>query len=302
MKKQLLIPMLCAGALALCCCGAKPAESSEESLPAETAETTVTTTLPREYAENEMTTAAATAPPEDDTPKTKYVVDTGLSLSITADSIRPYQCAAELTNHKDVQQKYTFDYRILYADSDKEYDELPEYEPDPYEERIIEPEETCTLKYDWTKRYGQLPDGDYIFEILLETIDADNDPDAPPQQRVCRAPFTIVSKGFVPNVYFSHVDSANGTLIIENTADAGRSYCLLYRVYDADHNELIRCFDSKAQLDGIGYVKAGEVMQLTFNWRDSYGYLPVGDYSLVIELLADGEKDAKSYSIPFTIT
>ena len=306
MKKRSLIPILCAGALSLCCCGAKTPESSTDESAADTAETIVTTTvttLPREYAENEVTTTATDAPVQDDAPKDAYEVVSDLTLSVVEKSVRPYKCEAELTNHKDTDQHYTFDFRILYGDSETECEELADYQPDPYEERYIHPEETRTLKYDWTKRYGQLPDGDYTFEILLDTVTDGDDEDAPKTYIVCRTPLTIVSDGFVPKLYFADgaVSASGVTLTIENTPDAGRSYCLLYRVYDADHNELLRIPDTQAQLNGIGYVNAGETMQLTFNWRDSYGYLPIGDYTLVIELLADGEKEAKSYSIPFEI-
>jgi hypothetical protein len=305
MKKRSLIPMLCGAALLLCSCGEKTPESSVSEETAETTAVTTTTTLPREYAEGETTSATTAVTEADDTPKTLYLTADDITLSVLGDTVRPYKCEAEITNHGEEKQKYTFDFRILYAGTETEYTELPEYEADPYEERYIEPEETRTLKYDWTKRYGQLPDGEYTFEVLLGKVkDEEEDEDAPEKYRVCRTEFTVVSEGYVPKVYFREgdVSASNATLTIENTPDAGRSYCLIYRVYDADHNEIIRMPDTKAQLNGIGYVKAGEIMQLEFNWRDSYGILPNGEYSLVIELLADGEKDAKSYSIPFTIS
>lgn len=299
MKIRIGIPMLCAGALLLFGCGQKQPESAE--IAETTTEPAVTTsTLPHEYAENELTTAAVTTVTEakEEEPSVKYQEAKDLTLNVKTETVRPYQCSADLTNNGEMQQKYTFDYRVLYGGTEKECDELPEYKPDAPEERTIEPAETRTLKYDWNKRYGQLPDGDYTLEILLEA--AENE-DGTETQLVCRAPFAVISEGYVPKLHFETVSAKGVTLIVENAADAGRSYCFVYRVYDSEHNEVMRVFDKKAQLNGISYVKAGETMTLQFDWSNDYGHLPKGDYTLELELIADGEKEGKSYSVPFTI-
>lgn len=315
MKRFALIFLLGFGAWGLMSCAETPVIpelSAEAELPAVTttaadAETTAVTTATT-AAETDAP-AETTAAAEDDT---EYQEAEDIELFVDITSIRAGRCTAKMINHDVVQRAYTYGYRVLDADTEQECRILSTYDPeedekDAKETRWIKPDEKRSLQYDWTDRYGDLTDGTYIIEVMLEkqTVYPEEGGEKT-VAFVARADFDVEAEGFVPNIYIAPGDvSPTGvTLTIDNSADAGRSYAFVYRLYDETaqpRKEMLKVFDKEARLSKNYYVKAGETMLLPFDWSQEYGPLLEGSYAIEIELLADGETEGKSYHVEFEI-
>lgn len=305
MKKLLLLLMLGAAAAGIMGCQEQSAESSAETETTATAATTVTQSVTTSTATTAEETAVTTTAPQ-------YLIAENLDMFVDVLSIRADRCSAKLTNLAEVQQSYTYGYRVLRADTGEQCRVLSSYDPeederDALDAHWIKPGEKRELKYDWTDRYGDLEDGTYILEIAVGTETVY--PEEGGVQYipiVARAEFEVEATGFVPHVYIAPEDiSSTGVVItIENSEDAGRSYAFVYKLYDESEEPrkvLLREFDLEARLAKNYYVKAGETMMLELNWRDNYGHLPEGIYAVEIELLADGEKEGKTYHATFEI-
>lgn len=307
MKKILLLVMLGAAAVGIMGCQEHTGESSAETEATTTAAVTTTDTQPVM-----TTTAAQTEETAVTTAAAEYLIAENLDIFVDVLSIRADKCSAKLTNLAEFQQSYTYGYRVLYADTGRQCRVLSSYAPtedeqDALEAHWIKPGEKRELKYDWTERYGELEDGTYILELAIgtETVYPE-DGGVEYIPIVVRAEFEVEAEGFVPHVYIAPEDvSPTGVVItIENSEDAGRSYAFVYKLYDESEEPrkvLLREFDLNAKLSKNYYVKAGETLMLELNWRDSFGHLPEGIYGVEIELLADGEKEGKTYHAEFEI-
>lgn len=306
MKKLLLLLLLGIGAAGIMSCQDQTGESSAE---AETTTTATTTTAPVV-----MTTAAPeTGEPAVTTTTAAYLTAEQIELVVDQQSVRATLCTAKMTNYNEVQKPYTFGYRVLAADTGEQCRILSTYDSeeddkDAADLHWIDPNEKRTLNYDWADRYGELEDGRYILEVSIgtETVYPEDGGEAVQLPVVARAEFEVESAGFVPHIYIApeNVQNTGVVLTIENSVDAGRSYAFVYRLYDETtepRKMLLRAFDADAQWTKNYYVKAGETMMLELNWRDKYGFLPDGKYVVEIELLADGEKEGKTYHASFEL-
>ncbi len=299
MKKYLFMFLLCACAWGCAGCAGNSAESEQE--PAETADTAAVTTT--------VTTTAATTVTT--TTTADYLAASGVKLEVKTDTVRPSKCTAELTNNGDAERAYTADYRIYQVDGENEKlcGELPDYEaPEKTDTRYIAAGETKEIELDWGKRYGDLQDGRYVLELMLEKVHADEeDPDSPMLRLVTRAEFEMDSEGFVPQFYIDPEDiNPEGIVLhIKNSPDAARKYGMVYRIYDESRDprvELLREIDQEARLYNDYYIEPGAEMVRVYDWSTLYGPLIEGEYILEIELLVEGETDPKTYRIPFEIT
>ena len=300
MKKYLLMFLLCACAWGCAACaGKQQADSEPVSELEETAETTaVTTTTTAE------TTTVTTTTTVD------YLAASDMKLEVKTDTVRPAKCTAELKNTGSEAQHYTLDFRIYEKDGEKERlcKELEDYEPAAAQDRWLAPDETAELNYEWSARYGDLQDGNYILEALLGSTAEDPDnPESPQRKLVARAEFEMDSAGFVPQFIIDPEDiNPQGIVLhIKNANDVPRYYAMTYHLYDESRTprvELLGEIDKEAQLHGNNYMPAGGELVLVYDWSNSYGSLIEGEYVLEIPLLAEGEKEGKIYRIPFEIT
>ena len=308
MKNILMILLLCTGAWWLMSCQEQP--DTESSVPE------VTTAVTSE-AEPAVTTEAVTTakPAETDAPAETeaYQIADNMDMFVERQSVRASRCTAKLTNHNDGQKPYTFAYRVIEEETGQECRILSNYDPeedekDAAEIHWINPGEKRALQYDWGKRYGDLADGTYILEVTLDhtTVYPEDGGAAAVVPVVVRAKFTVEASDFVPRISIAPEDvkPTGVVLTIQNAKDAGRSYAFAYRLYDEGvkpRKELLKVFDKETRLSKNNYVKAGETLQLELDWTDLYGYLLEGQYSIEIEMLADGEKEGKTYHADFEI-
>lgn len=306
MKKLLLLLLLGISAVGIMSCQEQPDESSTE---AETTTAAITTTT------QPVTTTAAseTEEPIVTTTEAAYLLAEDIEMFIDLQSVRASRCTAKMINHSEWQKPYTFGYRVLHAETGAPCRVLSTYDSeeddkDAAETHWIKAGEKRELKYDWADRYGDLEDGRYILELALstETVYPEDGGEAIQLPVVLRAEFEVESEGFVPHVFIAPEDiqPTGVVLTIENSVDAGRSYAFVYRLYDESSEPrkmLLREFDTEAKLSKNYYVKAGETMLLEINWRTKFGYLPEGQYAIEIEMLADGEKEGKTYHTTFEI-
>ena len=297
MKKILFLLLL--GICVWCCagCAGKPEETSDSET--ETAETTVTTTATTEAETTTVTT----------TTTVDYRVDTEMKLEVKTDTVRPSKCTAELTGG-ETQRSYTMNYRLYEVkdDSEKLCREQSDYEaPEQWDTQWIGPGETKELRFDWSKRFGDLQDGTYILELLLENTPADpEDPDSPQLRLVARAEFQMDSAEFVPQLIIEpddiHPDGV--VLTVKNSPDVGRSYSMVYHLYDESREprvELLREIDQTARLYNNYHMDPGGELVLVYDWSRSYGPLLEGTYVIEIDLLADNESEGKVYRAEFEI-
>ena len=299
MKQYLLLLLLIVCALGCAgCAGHAETDPEPDSAAEETAETSpVTTTAAR------PTTTVTTTTTAD------YQLAPDLKLQVKTDTVRPSKCTASLYNKGSEAQHYTLDYRIYEKDGSniKLCKELEDYEPPVTQDRWIAPEEIAELSYDWSKRYGDLQDGTYILEAFLGVVRTDTDDETSAQLRlVARTEFEMDSSGFVPQFIVAEDDiNPEGiVLTIKNSNDAARWYAMTYHLYDESRTprvQLLEEIDKEAQLHGNNYVPAGGELLLVYDWSKTYGSLVEGKYVLEIQLLADGEKEGKTYRIPFEI-
>lgn len=311
MKKGLFLIPVFAGMLMLAACQEEQSEESAE-LPAETTTTEAVTT-----------TAAATTTTETTTVTTTTTVDYQIAekarLDVDLASVRSTSCTLTLTNDGEEQLPYEAEFRIIDAATDRELAKHTAEFEYPTKPGVLAPGEETSISVDWTELYGNLPDGVYIFEQLLEMPAAedadDGDADdetavsenAEPRRRiVARAEFEIDSEGFVPRLT---IDSATVTpegvvLIVKNSLDAARDYGLVYRLYDesgSNRVQLLREIDTDAKLGKNYHMEPGESIELKYKWTDVYGSLLEGSYAIEIDLLAEGAESAESYRAAFVI-
>ncbi|MCQ2407473.1 MAG: hypothetical protein MJ065_02960 [Oscillospiraceae bacterium] len=287
MKALFCTVLLGLGILGLCSC-------AEQSEPEETAVTTTAVTTAGTKATTTVTTTVTTT-----APLPKHRIEKNMRFKVDADSVRPWGCTAELENNSDEKREYTRSYRILEAESGREFPLCDGYEEETGKAYGIQPEETAELNIKWADRYGDLPSGIYLLEVVLEDPE-DEEP------LVCQTEIKVTAEGYVPVLYIAPEDVKNTgvTLTIDNQTDVGRSYVFVYRLYDEGtepHTLLLRKFDSEAQLKANNYVAPGETLKLTFKWGDTYGDLLDGHYRVEIEMLADGDGHGKTYHADFDI-
>ncbi|MBQ8922823.1 MAG: hypothetical protein IJ060_11825 [Oscillospiraceae bacterium] len=288
MIRQWAAAILCLSALALSACAE---ESSIAPAPAETtstsAETTVTTT-------ETTVTVTQTAPPLAD-----FTVAEGLTLEAVEDSIRDDRCTLRLTNTGGSTRSYQNEYRLIDAATGQPVRVINSLDEMQTKTMQIAPGETKEIQADWSERYGRLAGGDYEYELLLSLNEGTG------ERTVCRAPFTVVESVFTPTLTIvPGTVKPNGlTLQVQNSDDAGRSYGLAYRIYEQESGRLmVRITDTQAKISKNYHVKPGEMLTLELNWKDGFGSLLAGAYTLEIELLEDGSDAARTYRADFEIS
>ena len=305
MKRVLLTALLGVGACCLAGCGQNAAESSEvQETTAAVTTTAVTTTA--------TTTAAATTVTT--TTQAQYLLAENIELNIDAGSVRATSCTFTVTNQGEDNQPYSKCWRLLDPGTEKELKLLADAEElSDKAAGVLAPEGSAEIQADWEKRYGALPDGTYLLELVLEQIAEEQNAessDAEKEQRIipkiARAELVIDSEGFVPRVSIdpATVRPEGCVLTIRNSPDIGRTYTLVYRLYDESGTkpvELLKELDLESKLAKNYYMEPGGTLQITYNWSDSYGSLLEGSYAVEIDLLPDDGTPATSYLAPFVI-
>ena len=306
MKRELLAVLMCAAACVLIGCGQNTAENSKAPETTEAAtETTEATTTTVTTTTVETTVTTTTTKPE-------YLLAENIALEVNAGSVRATGCTYTLTNSGENNQSYTKKYRLLDPETEKE---LP-LQPDAEEQSgqaagVIAPEGSVELTVQWEKRYGTLNDGVYLLEAELEQVKeepAEESSEAEPLvlPKVVRAEFEINSEGFVPRVYIdpATVTPEHCTLTIQNSPDVGRSYTMIYRMYNesgATREHLLTKIDMDSRLQNRSHLEPGEKMELNCNWHDELDSLLEGHYAIEVDLLPDDGGDASSYRAEFVI-
>ncbi len=293
MKKYLFMLLLCLGAFLLGGCKDTPESSMESETEPETTTVATTTTT--------VTTTTVTT-----TTTVDYRIAEELELEVGLWTVRTSKCTATLTNHDVQNRRYTLDYRIIDEKTGKPCKELPDYEPKDEEIRWLAPEESKDLEYDWSERYGELEDGNYILEAKLDSVLSDpEDADSDWLPLVARSEFGVNSQGFVPHLSIDPetIRPEGVVLTVQNSPDAGRTYTV-FRLYDESREprvELLKRYDYAAQRAGNNHVDAGGTLTLNYDWAEEYGSLVAGTYVLEIDMIADNEKEGKVYRIEFEV-
>ncbi len=306
MKRFLLAAMVCLGAWCLAGCAQDPAESGEIQ---ETTAAAVTTTA----AETTVTTTKATTTVTTTT-QAQYLLAEDIALKINPASVRSSGCTFTVANSGETNQPYSKCWRILDPETEKELKVLPDaQEMTVRAEGVVAPEqESPEIKAEWETRYGELADGTYLLELVLEEVaeeqggessDTEKEPRMIP--KLARAELVIDSQNFVPRV---SIDPATVTpegcvMTVRNSPDVGRSYSLVFRIYaeGTTRTLLLKGTDVEAQRADNYHMEPGESLTLKYNWRDKLGSLAEGDYSVEIDLLPDDGTPAVSYIARFTI-
>lgn len=311
MKRFLLAAMVCLGAWCLAGCAQDPADSGEIQ---ETTAAAVTTTA----AETTVTTTKATTTVTTTT-QAQYLPAEDVELKIDAASIRSVGCTFTLTNSGEENQPYSKCWRVLDPETEKELKVLPDAEEMTVRaEGVIAPgQESPAIKADWEKRYGELPDGTYLLELVLEEVaeeqdakkDDSSDAEKEPRKlpKVVRAELVIDSEGFVPRVSIdpATVKPEGCVMTVRNSPDTGRTYSLVYRLYEEKgdtRTQLFKGTDLDAKLANNYRMEPGETLTLKYNWSEKLGSLLEGNYSIEIDLLPDDGTPATSYIARFEIT
>lgn len=307
MKRFLLTALTCLGACCLAGCDQAPAESgAEQETTAAVTTTTVTTTV---------TTAAATTTVTTTT-QAQYLKADDIELKIVPASVRSSGCTYTLANSGEANQPYTKSWRVLDPETEKELNRLPDAEEMSGQAAgvIAAGQESPEIRAEWESRYGELADGTYLLEALLEqaaeeqkdeSSDAEKEPRMLP--KITRAELVIDSDGFVPRV---SIDPATVTpegcvLTVRNSPDVGRTYSMVYRIYQEDganRTQLLKGTDLDAKLADNYRMEPGETLTLKYKWSDKLGSLPDGNYAIEIDLLPDDGTPAVSYIARFEIT
>lgn len=304
MKAYMIPVFLCIGACFLMGCGESSvpddtAQTETTAAAVTTASTTVTTTT-------ESTTVTTTTKPD-------YLLAEDIVPEIDPATLRTTKCKVKLTNQGENNQPYTKNYRILDHETGQELRLISEDDKPKSSaaEGVIGPGGWTEINVDWEKRYGSLQDGLYLLEIELEQAtdpDGTENSDAEPvmRRKVVRTDLEIDSAGFEPRLSIdpATVTPQGCTLTVKNSPDTGRSYSMVYRIYDessAPRRELLRELDEEARIAGNYHMDPGGSLTLVYNWRESYGSLLDGSYVLEIDLLPEDGTPAKAYSASFVI-
>ncbi len=309
MKRFLLAALVCLGVWCLAGCAQDPAESggTQETTAAAVTTTAVTTTVTTTKATTTVTT----------TTQAQYLLADDMEMKIDPGSVRSVSCSFTVANKGEANQPYSKCWRILDPNTEKELKRLPGADETTVRaEGVIAPEgESPAIRADWEKRYGELPDGTYLLELVLEEVaeeqdakkddssDAEKEPRILP--KVVRAELVIDSEGFVPRV---HIDPATVTpegcvMTVRNSPDVGRTYSLVYRIYEegTTRTQLLKGTDLDAKLADNYHMEPGETLTLKYNWSEKLGSLLEGNYSIEIDLKPDDGSPAVSYIAPFVL-
>lgn len=293
MKLFPLILMTGLAALALCSCAE---QNSEPEPPAETT-TAVTTETTAPETTSETTTTTTTQP---------YLLAENLSFAYVAASARPTSCTATLTNHGGEDIGYGSEFHV-YDMEGKEMPYIGEGERTFTSElKTLAAGESAELQYDWSGVYGDLAEGNYILEQVINSgaeVDEETGETKQGLPTVCRLTFSIVGSEFAPSLYIdpATLQTDRCVLSVQNAPDQPRDYTLVWRLYDSNNRELLREVDFEAQRAGNYHFEPGEAHDLNFNWREVYGNLPDGDYELEIDFLGNTDKVTSTYRVPFTV-
>lgn len=304
MKGYMIPALLCIGACFLIGCG----ESSvpEDSAQTETTAAAVTTAATTVTTTTETTTVTTTTKPD-------YLLAEDIVPEIDPATLRTTKCKVKLTNQGENNQPYTKNYRILDHETEKELRLISEEDKPKSSaaEGVMGPGGWTEINADWEKRYGSLQDGLYLLEIELEQVadpDSAEDSDADPVmlRKVVRTDLEIDSAGFEPRLSIdpATVTPQGCTLTVKNSPDTGRSYSMVYRLYDESstpRKELLRELDEDARIAGNFHMDPGGTLTLPYNWRESYGALLEGTYVIEIDLLPEDGTPAKAYSATFVV-
>lgn len=295
MKKLPAAALACAAMLCLSACG-KQREIMNDGTQETTTAPAVTTAATTET--SAVTTTAVTQPPLSD-----FTEAEGLKLEAAEDSVRDNGGRFTLTNESGSARSYQTDYRLIEAESGRQ---VRIVNSAPEEEKKDKPlsiaaGETKEIEADWSSRYGLLPGGDYIYELLI-SMDQESG-----KRVVCRAPFTVVESVFTPTLSIDPdtVTPNRLTLVIRNADDCGRSYAMAYRMITFDENGqesiLFRVTDTQARVQKNYHVDAGGTLELVLDWTEKFGAMIEGKYAIEIELLADGAELPRTYRCEFEI-
>lgn len=303
MKRFLMTVLVCAGAWCLAGCDQDAGESGEVQ---ETTAAVTTTTVTTTTTTTTVTTTVTT------TMQAQYLLAEDIELKIDPASVRASGCTFTVTNSGENNQPYSKHYRLVDPETEKELKLLPDAEElSDTASGVIAPGGSTDIKADWEKRYGLLADGSYWLELVLEQVteeQKDESSDAEPRKipKLARTGLEIDSEGFVPRVQIdpATVKPEGCVLTVRNSPDTGRTYTLVYRLYDVSGGkrvELLKEIDLDAKLAKNYRMEPGETLELKYNWRDKYGSLLEGSYELEIDLLPDDGTPAMSFSAPFVI-
>ena len=304
MKQFLLAVLVCAGAWCLAGCNqdAQPDDGAAESSAAETtaAVTTVTT----------VTTAAETTTVTTTT-QAQYLLAEDAALEIDLSSVRATGCKFTVVNHGEANQPYSKCWRLVDPETDKELPQLSDAELSDAAAGVLPPEGSTEITAEWEERYGPLNDGVYLLELVLEQVAEEQSEESSGAEarkipKVARAELEIDSGGFVPRVSIdpATVTPEGCTLTVRNSPDIGRTYTLVYRLYDetgAKRVELLREYDKETKLANDYHLEPGEVKQMKYSWRETYGALLEGKYAVEIDLMPDDGSPTMSYTAQFEI-
>lgn len=291
-----LFPLiLISGAAALMLCGCAE-QNSEPELPAETT-TAVTTETTAPETTTETTTTTTTQP---------YILAEELSFAYVPASARPTSCTATLTNNGGEDIGYGSEFHV-YDMEGKEMPYIGEGEQTFTSElKTLAAGESAELQYDWSGAYGELAEGSYILEQVINSgaeIDEETGETKQGLPTVCRTVFSIVGSEYAPILTIApeNVATDRCVLNVQNAPDQPRDYTLVWRLYDSENHQILREIDFETQRAGTYHFEAGENHDLNFYWKEIYGNLPDGNYELELDFLGDTDKVTTTYRVPFTV-
>ena len=293
MKILPLTLLICLSAAGLCACAGSQPES--ETVPETTAAETTTVTTAAETTTEETTTTTTTVP---------YLLADNAVLAYSPASARPTGVVMTLTNNGEEALSYG-GWNVYDAAGNAIPNADSEYEPDTAK-HTVQAGETAEITYDWTARYGDLPEGEYLMEQILDdgiSEDPETGETVQGLPTVCRAPFVINGADYAPllSIDPSTVRASGVTLHVANAPDQGRDYTMVYRVYDSSDTQVMRQSDTEAQLRQTYHFDAGEIRDMKISWLKVFGNLEDGDYELELAFIGADDKVTSTYRVPFTV-